>query len=112
MSPMTPRADLALGPLPSFLSWLPRGIDRTLPSKVQGLTETLISAALGEGCPGVGTQGRNGLRTASNIQTVCSGNLSERVLGKQALAWVWVQSLFLCLHLSWAACSSASFDIR
>lgn len=51
MSPKTPHANLALGPLPLFLSWLPQGIDRTLPGKVQGLTETLISAALGEGCP-------------------------------------------------------------
>lgn len=68
---MTPRVDLALGPLPTFLSWLPQGIDRTLPSKVQGLTETLVSAALGEGCPwSRGTQGRNGLRTASNSDSV------------------------------------------
>ncbi|KAM7330040.1 hypothetical protein ACRRTK_011653 [Alexandromys fortis] len=48
------------------------------PAKCKDLQKHSFLLPLVKDAPGVGTQGRNGLRTASNIQTVCSGNLSER----------------------------------
>lgn len=112
MSPKTPRANLALGPLPLFLSWLPQGIDRTLPGKVQGLTETLISAALGEGCP----WGRN---TGQEWPKDCqqhSDSVLRQPFGKGAGetgSGMGLGAVLVSLStLSWAACSSATFDVR